>query len=140
MWNSISRSMSRWRPAGRMVFASRRSQDITNSSLDVTQDAAHTFGEARPAVFLAGELLTTPGGERVEPRLAILLRRAPLGFEPTLLFHAMQCRVERPFFDAQQIARDALHVRRNRVSVHTPVRGECLVYKQLMSGLQNVAL
>ena len=52
-----------------------------------------------------------------EAGFSVLLGDAPLGFQPALLLHAVQGRVERAFLDAEQVARDALHVGGDRKSV-----------------------
>ena len=96
--------------------------------------------EPRPTRFFELELLSPRRRDRVELRFAILLGRAPLRAEPSVLRHAMQRRVERSFFDAQQVRRHALDVRRDRVPVHAPLRIECLEHEEHERALQDVVL
>jgi len=93
-----------------------------------------------PALPLRGELAATLGRQRVKPRLAVLVSHSPFRFDPTLLLHAVQRRVQRAFLDAQQLIGTALDVRGDRVAVHRLPRGQRAEDQQGQCALQHVVL
>ena len=52
----------------------------------------------------------------------------------------MQRRVERAFFDAQQVGGDFLDVRRDRVAVQRAARGERFEHEEAERALEDVVL
>src|SRR5262245_1444005 len=105
-----------------------------------TKDALHAFTQARPTLFFHFELFLARGRDGIEPRLAILLRRSPLGAQPAVLRHAVKCGIQRPFLDAQQLGGHTLDVRRDGVAVHASLRREGLEDEQRERALEDVVL
>src|SRR6476619_3166336 len=134
--------MSRDSAFERKTLRMRASKDMTDGlgDLGVAQDAGHAVAQPRPALFLERELLSAGGGDRIEPRFAILLRRPPLRAQPAVLLHAMKRRIERPLFDPKEIARRLLNVRRDRIPVHPAIRAERLEHEESEGALKDVVL
>ena len=67
-------------------------------------------GEDEPVELLAfhRQLLAPCCGERVVPRAAVVLGRAPLGLGPTPQEEALQGRIERAFADLEDVPRYVL--------------------------------
>src|SRR5207248_3097295 len=63
--------------------------------LGETEDAPNALGEARPTLLLVRELFASERGQRIKPRLTILLRRSPFGTNPAFLLHAVESGIER---------------------------------------------
>src|SRR5436305_2191895 len=87
-WNDSSRSMSRCVRPGRRTFQRRRCQVIV--CLCVTNHTRHAFREPLPAFLFLHELLPAFRGQGIEACVAVLLRLAPIGANPALLFHAVK--------------------------------------------------
>src|SRR5437867_699061 len=85
---------------------------------DRGQNALHAAAQPRPALLLERQLPSARLRDRVEPRLAVLLREAPLRPQPSVLGHAVERGIERAFLDAQKIRGHALDARGDRVPVH----------------------
>jgi hypothetical protein len=64
------------------------------------------------------ELAAPAGRQLVELRPAVVLRRAPFGFEPAAHLEPVQRRIQRALFDAQHVVRRLLDVLGDRVAVH----------------------
>src|SRR5215469_12236709 len=133
-WKPSSRSRSRSRRPGRMALRSRPSH------LRIAQNLSNARRQAFPAFLFVGELLAAERRERIEARLAILLCHAPFGAYPTGLLHAMQCRVERPLLDPQELIGNSMDVGGNGVAVHRLLPGQGFENQQHQRALQDVVL
>ena len=67
---------------------------------------------------LFGELPASGARQAVVLGLAVVLRRVPFRIDPSLLLEAMECRIERPLIDAQDVLRDLLDAQRDSPAVH----------------------
>ena len=106
----------------------------------ITQDPLHTVTQSYPALFLECKLLSARGGDGIEPGLPMCLREPPLRAQPTGLRHPVECRIERPLFDAPQVRSPALDVRGDGVAVHAPLRGYGLEDKKGKRTLEDIVL
>src|ERR1044071_977155 len=111
---------------------------VRGELLGVAKDARDAFGETGPALLLVGELSLASGSQYIEPRLTILLGRPPVSLDPSVLFHSVECRIERAFFHAQQVRGRALDVGRDGVPVHAALAGQSLEHEEAEGALQDV--
>ena len=74
-------------------------------------------GDAPPLAFLANELASALARQRVEPRLAVVLRRSPVRLDELTLFQPLQRRIERPVIDDQDVVGLVLNRARDGLSV-----------------------
>lgn len=109
------------------------------SSFGKLQHVGDGLREARPTLLFGGELFAAGSREVIITGAAIILRNAPLGGDPALLFHTMKRRVERAFFDTKDVIRNPLNVKSNPVAVHGSAR-ERLEDKKSKSPLQDVGV
>src|SRR5215467_13487502 len=110
--SSRSSRSSWWR---RTEFQRRRRGDITPSC--ESQRFVDGFGQRQPSPFFFFELTPSGGGYRVEAGLPARLGGPPLRFEPLLVRHALQRRVERTFLDPQRVRRRLMDPLRDCVAV-----------------------
>ena len=87
------------------------------SSPIAAEQPRHQRRHSFPALGFCKQLFAAGSRQRVELRLAIVIRGAPLGRNPSALFQAQQCRVERALIELEQIFRDLLNALRNAVAV-----------------------
>src|SRR5205823_1201918 len=73
---------------------------IRSSELQHVLDRQH---DALELLALGGELLATRGGERVVTCAAVVLRRPPLGLDPTVEEKPLKSRIERALADAEDV-------------------------------------
>src|SRR5262249_7518427 len=71
--------------------------------LSSLQNLGDRPGESFPVRGLDAELFAPRASEVVVLGAAIVFRSAPLGLDPTLLLHSVERRVERSFFDLQNV-------------------------------------
>src|SRR5262245_2990088 len=86
------------------------------------QNSSHCFAQSLPVRSLGSELLATGLSQFVIFCAAIVLRSSPLGFDPTLLLHAIERRIERTLLDFQDLVGRLLNPLCNLVSVQRPAR------------------
>src|SRR6266540_113049 len=60
---------------------------------------------------LVAQSLLAGASEPIEPCAPVVGGGLPLGGDPTSLLHAVECRIQRPFFNPQAIVGDLLNVR-----------------------------
>src|SRR6478609_4059551 len=102
----------------------------------ISQHARYTCTQPRPTRLLDLELPPPRRRDRIELRLAVLLRRSPLRFEPPVLRHPMQRGIERSLLDAQEIRGHTLNMRRDRIAVQRTLRVQRLQDQQHQSALE----
>ena len=95
---SVERSSDAARPAGHAVARRMRAGGmcLVRSSLSLRlqpKDAPNHGGDAFPVFRFRLELLPSPSGDGIELGLAIVLGRAPLGGDPSLLLQPQQRRI-----------------------------------------------
>src|SRR5262245_10025478 len=138
---AIFRASSRVRPLARCFCVSRSTWKASSSSSSAStrrgadnartrRNRSRTFITSRqfhhapdgrrhplPLADFNGQL--PPSGRRqlVVLRAAAQLRHAPLGFNPSLVLEAMECRIERALIDLQDIFGDLLDAFRDRPAV-----------------------
>src|SRR5688500_6894404 len=88
----------------------------------VPQNAADAPREPLPALAFRRELRASARRDGVVLGPAPLLGHAPRRREPTLLLHALQGGIERPFLHPQQLCRDTLDVAAQGVAVQRAPR------------------
>jgi hypothetical protein len=81
------------------------------------ENQAHGARKAAPFARLFVQLLAAGGGERVEPRLAVVLAYAPLGADPFLVFEPLQGHIERAMVDEEHVLRLPLNRARHSLAV-----------------------
>src|ERR1041385_9225760 len=119
MWKRSSRWRSRTSRPGRTAFRKR------GSHLRIAQNLANAGGQACPAFLFFSELFAAERRKRIEARLSIFLSHAPFSAHPTSLLHAMQRRIQRSLFNAQELIGNKMDMGGNGVAVHTLLSGEC---------------
>src|SRR5258705_9912378 len=70
------------------------------------QGGRHRGRQPVPTVHFLAEAPLSGGGERVELRAAVVVRRAPLGVEEPLVFEPVERRIEGSLFDQERAAGD----------------------------------
>src|SRR5919202_6271658 len=108
---SLARRRSRW--------AIRRRRRIAEPSGEL-EDVLDGVDDPLELRALGGEVLPTGRGERVIPRPAVVLRRAPLRPDVAVEQQALQGGVERALADLEDVARELLDALRDAVAVHRP--------------------
>src|SRR5215467_9802815 len=131
--SSRSSRSSWWR---RTEFQRRRRGDITPSC--ESQRFVDGFGQRQPSPFFFFELTPSGGGYRVEARLPARFGGPPLRFEPLLVRHALQRRVERTFLDPQRVGRRLMNPQGDPVAVLRAGAVEDLQNQQVERALQAV--
>src|ERR1041384_2226625 len=79
-----------------------------DSNLIQTDDGGNGSGQPFPVCRFLCQVSAAQAGERVELGAAVILRDAPLGFDPALLFEFGGSRVERAVAHLESVARDLL--------------------------------
>src|SRR5262249_9754758 len=118
-WNSKSgwlRAVSRIRAHS---LASRRT--IIIASLQPQQSVDHS-GNPLPVFGLSRQLLQAPLSNRIEFRLAVVLRSAPLRRDPSLLLQPEKGGVNSSFVQAEHVFAQLLKAARDPESVKRPHR------------------
>src|SRR5262245_32416418 len=96
----------------------RRNQfRIRLMSVALVKDQLNCARQPRPTILLDGELLPSGGGEGIELRLASGFRLFPFGLKPSLLFQAVECRIERSLIELNDGPGDLFQALRNAVAV-----------------------
>ena len=78
-----------------------------------SQHAADHTGNPLPVLGFHRELLLAAPGDRIELRLAVVLRRSPLGGNPSPSLHAQQRGVDRTLIELENVAAHLLDAPRN---------------------------
>src|SRR5262249_40431311 len=126
-------------PGARRASGHRSRSSCTSDGASRLEHQTHDVRVARPTRELGREVFSAGGGDAIELRLAVSLRDAPLRVEPTLVFHAVERRIERTLCDLQLLARDLLDRAHDGESVHwTP--GQCLEDQQVERAADEVEL
>src|SRR4029077_14554575 len=73
--------------------------------------------EALPVLFFVGKLFSAVDGQPIVASAAVVLGDAPLRADPTVLFHAVESRVERAFLDTQDVLGNHLDMESNAVAM-----------------------
>ena len=101
------------------------------------KDLTERFRQTIPLLLFFVETLTTSSGEPVQARTPVVRRRLPLGGDPTCLFHAVEGRIQRPFFDPQRVVGNVVNMRGNTVAVmRTTAQG--LEHEEVQRPLQDI--
>ena len=106
---------------------------------DWLEDAADGVNQLLPTRRLRDQLLSTDRSQPVVPGLSIVLGGTPERRDPAAILEAVQCRVERPVLDLQ----DVLGAAFDRVSNRMPVprtKNECLEHQHVERALEHLAL
>src|SRR5262249_19525761 len=80
--------------------------------------------QTRQIGSLRFELLPARARKGIELGAPVVFRERPLGGDPSLVLEFVQSRIERPFADPQDIARDLRQTLANRPTVHWFQRGD----------------
>src|SRR5687768_4996054 len=143
MWNDSSSSasargsFSQNRRYLRHFGAVMRVLRASGGSYGSAQNFRHRLREYGPGGRLGTELLPPFGGQLVVLRAPIVLGEAPLAFDPAAPFHAVQGRVQRPFFDLEHVIGELLQSSGNGVPVAWPP-AQCLQHENVERSLQQV--
>src|SRR5215472_1431162 len=92
---------------------------------------------ALPARRLSVELLAPQSRELVKLGLSISLGHTPFSRQPSALFHAVKCWIQRPFFDPQSIVSGLLKPSSDCIAVKRPAR-QGLEDHHIQSSLKQV--
>ena len=102
----------------------------------------HPHHHARKSVpssaACGGQLLPAGPRDRVELRLAVVVRRAPARRDPAALLQAEQRGVDRALIELQDVLADLLDAPGDAVAVQRPHRVERLQHHQIERALQDV--
>jgi hypothetical protein len=90
---------------------------LVHSYLSGRQDSSDSFEHPLETRDFLLEVLRACIRDLVNSDAAVRRRHAPACFNQTALEHALQRRVERPFFHLQEVVRHVLDVLRQRVPV-----------------------
>jgi hypothetical protein len=101
-------------------------------------DGLNTLDGLLPRALGEGELLTAGGSEGVELGATIGFGEGPFGAHPLVLIHAVEGRIERALFDAEEVAGDALDVEDDAVAVEGGAVREGLENEELKGSLKIV--
>src|SRR5687767_6135187 len=82
------------------------------------KNAGDREDELFPARCFLSELASSRGRERIEPGTPVVLRRSPLGVDPSALLEAAQGGVQRALVHRENVARDLLDYLRDPPAVH----------------------
>src|SRR5262245_42298270 len=104
----------------------------------VTQNLCDCAGERGPALLFVLELPASRRGDLVIARTPAVLRLPPFRTQAPGVRHAVQRRIERPFFDAQHAVRDAADVLGDRVAVHRTTGFERLEDDEIQGALKTI--
>src|SRR5881397_3723642 len=107
-WTSPSNSSSSLRRLRVPTIRERISRSIASVLAVEPQHAADQARNSFPALGFASELFAAGAGDRVEPRLAVVFRGAPLRTDPTLLCQPQQRGVYRALVQAQHLITELL--------------------------------
>src|SRR5262245_32123773 len=94
--------------------------NATRSCLLHTQDAANGRCQAFPLTGFCRELLAAGFRQRVEARSPVVVRGAPFGTDPSLLFEPLQGGVEGAVIDQERVFRLPLNAEGDAVAVLRP--------------------
>src|ERR1019366_5702343 len=133
MWtrtSSLNSSSSRRR---RIVPKIRESRTRTIRLMPALQPQhpSDQAGSTLPALALASELFAPGPGDGIESRLAIILRGAPLGTNPSVLRQPQQRGIYRALVQPQQFLAELLDPPRDSIPVQRPERIERLQHHQV---------
>src|SRR6266850_2804214 len=103
------------------------------------QEARHQRRHSFPAFGFGKQLFSARPRQRVVLGFAVVLRRTPFGGDPSPLFQAQQCRIERALVELKQIFRHLLDALRDAIAVQRPKRFESLQNNQVERALQHFA-
>src|SRR5438128_9342595 len=102
-----------------------------------TEDTGDGSSQLVPPARLNLELLATLGGQVIELRAAVVLRRALIERNPTTLDQAVQRRIQRTLLHLQHMIRAVLDRFGNRMAVSRP-EPECPENQQVQSALEQL--
>src|SRR5438128_2436537 len=91
-------------------------------SSSIFKQTRHHRDGARPTVLLGGQLLASRAGNRIEPRAAVVLARAPLALDPPFLLQPQERRVDRPLIERERTLSELLDSPRDAVTMPRPHR------------------
>jgi hypothetical protein len=117
--------------------------ELLLSLLDLTWGGAEYFGNesghAVPLVGFGAKLVAADGGELVELCLAIVVGFAPLAGDETLMFEAVEGRIEGTLLDGELLAGDLLDAEKNTIAVKR-TEGDGLEDEHVKCALDEVEL
>src|SRR5712692_8981685 len=134
--SSISSSSRDLRSVARTRESSTRSMGLVLTPQP--QHPANHAGDALPTLSLPSQLFPASLRDRVELRLAVAFRGAPLRRNPALLHQAQQRVVDGAFVQPQSIVANLLEATRDSISVQRPERVEGLEHHQVQRALQHL--
>src|SRR2546421_3303766 len=126
-----SRSSSSSSSSSRDLRSVARTRESSTRSIGLVltpepQHPANHAGDALPALSLPSQLFPASLRDRVELRLAVALRGAPLRRNPALLHQTDQRVVDSTFVQPQSVVAHLLEASRDSISVQRPERVEGL--------------
>src|SRR5580698_11503478 len=130
-----SASISRLTALRRNRFVMRRKAPMVSPS-GVAQNGANALHQLVKAFLRDIELAASLRSELVIFRAAVGLGHCPFRSDPAALLHAVQRRVKRALFHAQQLTRGALDVEDNAVAVQRSILCESFQDQQIESSLK----
>src|ERR1700743_988620 len=104
------------------------------------QHAAHYIRKALPVRGVFAQLPLPCSRDRIEFRLAIVIRDAPLGRNPAFLLQTYKRGIDRSLVEQHAILAHLLNPARNSVSMLRTHHGERLQYHQVQRTLHQVQL
>ena len=112
---------------------------LDHQPLSASHDPRDRVRHPAPRLGLAVERAATNGRQAVVLGAAVVLGEPPLGPEKPSYLEAVESRVERPFFDAEDVVRRLLDAAGDGVSVHQATRADGLQNEHLQSARHELS-